>query len=271
MQLDIFEINAFAENDFSGNPAAICPLAQFLSNSIMQSIAAQNNLPETAFIVPDGNDYLIRWFAPNQEVQLCGHATLAAAYVVFHYLNRDLSEVSFKSISGLLTAKREGDYIELNFPARPIENVATPALIREASNLTPQGVLGSDDYIVLMKNEDEIRHLKVNLNKLLELDRRGVVFTAPGDKVDFVSRVFHAKLGIGEDPVCGSAHCQLMTYWSKKLNKTKLHAKQLSSRGGDLICEIKDGRVYLKGKAYVYLEGKIYLNHSNYRPLDAME
>lgn len=259
MELDIFEINAFAEVDFSGNPAAVCPLKNFLPENIMQSIAAQNNLAETAFIVPDENGYQIRWFSPNQEVDLCGHATLAAAYVIFHYLNKNSNAILFKSMSGHLTATLDGDYIELNFPARPIEIVETPSAILDASNFTPQTVLGSDDYIVVMKNENEIRNLKIDMNKLLSLDRRGVIFTAPGDKVDFVSRVFHAKLGIGEDPVCGSAHCQLMTYWSKKLNKTKLNAEQLSPRGGMLICEIKEGRVYLKGKAQIYLQGKIFL------------
>lgn len=260
MQIDILQINAFTGKAFSGNPAAVCPLKKFLPDNIMQSIATQNNLSETAFIVAGRNSYSIRWFSPTQEVKLCGHATLAAAYAVFNYLETELNGIQFESASGILKASRVGNDVELDFPARPIEEITLPSLIIEAINFVPQQVLGSDDYIVVLKDQKQITELKVDLNKLSLLDRRGVIFTAPGIEADFVSRVFHPKLGIGEDPVCGSAHCELMPYWSNVFNKTKLHAFQLSSRGGEIFCEIKNDRVFLKGKCQTYLKGIIFLD-----------
>lgn len=257
MSLELFHVNAFVKNNelFSGNPAAVCPLNEFLPDDIMQKIAAQNNLAETAFIVFNEDNCLIRWFAPKEEVDLCGHATLAAAYVIFNFLAPNMNNISFQSKKYQLQAKRSQDFIELDFPARPYEKIKTPALITEALSFEPMFTLASDDYLVVLNNQDQIQHLKVDSNKLAQLDRRGVVFTARGIEADFVSRVFHPKLGIGEDPVCGSAHCELTPYWSAELNKNSLRAFQLSDRGGEIFCDLKSDRVFLKGKCLMYLKG----------------
>jgi PhzF family phenazine biosynthesis protein len=260
-QLDLYEVNAFSmsQQSFSGSPAAVCLLEKFLPDTVMQSIAAQNNLPETAFIVGKDADYTIRWFAPTQEVNLCGHATLASAHVLFAYFKINAETIHFNSMSGILKATRVDDLIELNFPARPSENIVSPGLILEAINFAPMEVLASDDYIVVLENQTQIKKLEVNLEKLSQLDRRGVIFTAPGEDVDFVSRVFHPKLGIGEDPACGSAHCELMPYWSKRLHKFKLHSYQLASRPAEFFCRIENDRVFLRGRCHTYMLGKIFL------------
>lgn len=260
MNIKIYQVDAFATKLFSGNPAAVCPLNAFLPNDLMQSIAAENNLPETAFIIPQkpGN-YAIRWFSPTHEVSLCGHATLAAAYIIFNILKIHSEEVNFESASGILKARIDEGCIQLVFPSKSSHKIETPLLIKEAINHDPVSVLASDDYIVILKDQRQIETLEVDQNKLIQLDRRGVIFTAPGNTVDFVSRVFHPKLGIGEDPVCGSAHCEMMPYWSKVLGKNKLSAQQLSKRGGHLLCELVDDRVYLSGKGILYMTGEISL------------
>ncbi|MEK6731974.1 MAG: PhzF family phenazine biosynthesis isomerase [Pseudomonadota bacterium] len=257
MKIDIYYINAFTDKAFRGNPAAVCILDGFLSEELMQKIAAQNNLSETAFVVKTDKQYKIRWFAPGGEVKLCGHATLASAHLLFNILDQELEYIEFQSASGLLTCKKENDAIVLDFPARPYEKIKPSAILIESINVEPEVVLGSDDYIVVLKDQAQVINLSVNANGLKQLDRRGVIFTAPGTDVDFVSRVFHPKLGIGEDPVCGSAHCELMPYWCGVFNKTKLHARQLSPRGGELFCELEGDRVLLKGKCKSYLSGKI--------------
>lgn len=260
MKIKIYQVDAFATELFSGNPAAVCPLEKFLPDEVLQSIAAENNLPETAFIVSQKcADYAIRWFSPTQEVSLCGHATLAAAHVVFNILKNSSEEVNFESASGALKARIDEGRIELVFPSRPSHEIETPTLIKEAINHRPISVLASDDYIVILKDQQQIETLAVDQNKLMQLDRRGVVFTAPGNNVDFVSRVFHPKLGIGEDPVCGSAHCEMMPYWSKILGKNKLSAQQLSRRGGKLYCNFVGDKVYLAGEATLYMSGEIMI------------
>jgi len=256
--IPIYHINAFVrENQFSGNPAAVCPLNEFLPDEIMQAIAAQNNLAETAFIVLKESHCLIRWFAPKEEVTLCGHATLAAAHAIFNFISPTSNHIEFRSPLHILKASRENDLITLDFPARPYEKIELPKILKESITVTPKEVLASDDYLVVLKDQSHIENLVVDLNMLSKLDRRGVVFTAKGNQSDFVCRVFHPKLGIREDPVCGSAHCELTPYWSKILNKTQLNATQLSSRGGDLLCELKNNRVILKGKCRTYLDGMI--------------
>jgi len=261
MEIEVYEINAFSAKNFSGNPAAVCPLKEFLPAGEMQSIAAQNNLPETAFIVQkSGNEYDIRWFAPESEVDLCGHATLAAAHALFQHINPELQTVTFNSASGKLNVRKNDGLIELDFPARfPEKQESILPIFHESSNSTPLEVLASDDYIIVLENEKEIQDLIVDMDKLASLDRRGVIFTAKGTTADFVSRVFHPKLGIGEDPVCGSAHCQLTPYWSHKLQKRELKAKQLSPRGGEILCSIKEQRVLLSGEAKTYLKGTLFI------------
>ena len=258
MKINLFEINAFTkENEaLSGSPAAVCYLEEFPADAVMLAIASQNNLPETAFVVPEGEGYRIRWFSPTQEVALCGHATLAAAHVLFHDIKPGLKSVSFNSLSGFLKADDIDSLVELNFPARPSEIISPPQLIIDAINFSPVEILASDDYIVVLENEQQIARLEVDLDKLTKLDRRGVIFTAPGDTVDFVSRVFHPKLGIGEDPACGSAHCELMPYWSKRLGKAVLHSYQLASRPAEFFCKIEDERVFLRGGCDTYFVGE---------------
>ena len=257
MSFNMFHVNAFIKNNtlFSGNPAAVCPLDDFFPDEILQKIASQNNLPETAFIVQNKDYFLIRWFAPKEEVDLCGHATLAAAHVIFNYLSPELRKIFFKSPKFKLEASRNDDLIELNFPSRAHQEVITPDLIKEAINIEPQVTLASDDYLVILDDQLQIENLSPNLDLLSKLDRRGVVFSAKGSKSDYVSRVFHPKLGIGEDPVCGSAHCELTPYWSDKLDKKTLLAHQLSARGGEILCTLKGNRVLLAGKCLTYMQG----------------
>ncbi len=266
MTLDLFVINAFAteESTFSGSPAGVCLLESFLPDETLQAIAAQNNLPETAFIVKDlskgPHDYQIRWFAPNQEVGLVGHATLATAYVLFHEYKIPSETLKFYSRTGiLLEASKKGDLIELNFPAQPFEKTPAPEAILKSIQFTPIEVLGSLDYLVVLENESQIKCLEVDQSELCKLDRRGVVFTAPGTTADIVSRVFHPKLGIGEDPACGSAHCEIIPYWAERLGKSSFHTRQLASRPAEFFCEFKPelGRVFLQGRCQVYLRGKI--------------
>ncbi len=262
MKITQYAVNAFiTDQPFSGNPAAICILENnFLPDETMQNIAFQNNLPETVFIVPVASGiYQIRWFAPANEISLCGYATLAAAYIIFNFLETTIQSVSLNSIGGLLSAKRHGELIELNFSAVAGDKIETPELICRATGLTPIEVIAADDYLVILKNQSELVNLKVDINMLAKLDRRGVVFSAPGDKVDFVSRVFHPKLSIEEDSVCGSAHCQLVPYWHNILQKNQLEALQLSKRGGHLLCEIVHQNIYLKGRNYLYLKGEIFI------------
>ena len=258
--MDIYEVNAFTKGNtkYSGSPAAVCPLKAFLPDNEMQSIASQNNLPETAFIVPNNNNmYEIRWFSPLQEVALCGHATLAAASIIFNYLKPDIDVIDFQSVSGSLVAKKIQDKVEINFPSRPPNIVKPPDLLLKATNFVPLIVLAADDYIAVLKAQEEILHLQVDMNMLATLDRRGVIFTAPGLDADFVSRVFHPKLGIGEDPACGSAHCQLMPYWSNVLGKNCLHSYQLSARPAEFFCRLENNRVFLIGLCQIYLKGKV--------------
>lgn len=261
MELDLFVVNAFSQTPFCGNPAGVCILDAFLSDQKMQAIAQQNNLPETAFLVEQSpGEYQIRWFAPEEEVDFCGHATLASAYVLYQNRSHPLHSIVFQSKVGSLTTTQENGKIVMNLPARKIEPIERPpAHLLEAFNQPVDKVLGSDDYIVVLFEEAQLTQLEVDLALLSQLDRRGVVFTAPGKNVDFVSRVFHPKLGIGEDPVCGSAHCQLVSYWSQRLHKTQLTAVQCSLRGGELYLRLNEDRVLLSGYANVYLKGKIYI------------
>lgn len=261
MIIEAWVVNAFSSHKFAGNPAAVCVLNSFLSDTLMQSIAAQNNVSETAFVVPKGgNKYKIRWFSPSEEVSLCGHATLASAYVVFNYLENSTKSLVFESKNDQLVANRMDPFIELDFPAMKLEPLLLiPEDIRSSIQDNIKEVFASKDYLVVLNTESDVQNMSVIQSHLEKLDRRGVIFTAPGTKTDFVSRVFHPKLGIGEDPVCGSAHCQLVPYWSDKLGKKKLTATQLSKRRGDLICTINGNRVKMMGECTVYLEGKIFV------------
>jgi len=258
-RIPVYQVDAFASRVFTGNPAAVCPLEQWLPDDQMQAIAAENNLAETAFFVPNGGGYHLRWFTPTVEVDLCGHATLASAFVIFDKLDPAAQSVEFFTKSGKLIVTREGDLLSLDFPARqPLECEVYPGLI-PAMGGQPEKVLASADYLVVYATEAELRNVQPDMDALATADRFAVIATAPGRDVDFVSRFFAPKQGIPEDPVTGRAHCTLIPYWSKRLGKAKLRAYQASPRGGELWCEDRGERVTISGKAVPFLEGTIYL------------
>jgi len=257
MKIPIFQIDAFTDQVFSGNPAAVCPLEYWLEDEILQSIAAENNLSETAFFVNRGGFYQLRWFTPQTEVDLCGHATLATAYVIMHIITPGLNEVKFGSPCGELIVHRNNDLISMDFPAHPPEKCEIPENLLNGLSQKPMEVLASNYYLAVYESEQEVRELSPYMHSLKELDRLGVIVTARGTDTDFVSRFFAPAVGIPEDPVTGSAHCTLIPYWSNLLDKKKLIARQISHRGGDLFCEFRNNRVIIAGKATLYLEGTI--------------
>jgi len=259
--MKLYQVDAFTNNVFSGNPAAICPLEQWLEESIMQKIAAENNLSETAFYVKNNNQYEIRWFTPKTEVDLCGHATLAAAFVLFNYENHNDSEIQFYSPrSGNLTVTKQGDYLSLNFPADEFEQIKLTDELTEGFDIKPQlAFKGRTDYMFVFNNEEEIIKIKPDLNIISKWKVRGVIVTAKGNKSDFVSRFFAPQSGIDEDPVTGSAHTTLIPYWAKELNKRELSAIQLSERKGYLKCKSLEQRVEISGQAKLYLKGELFL------------
>lgn len=259
MRIPLYQVDAFTSTLFQGNPAAVCPLEEWLEDQQMQAIAAENNLSETAFLVLRGDHYDLRWFTPVTEVDLCGHATLASAYVVFQFLNTSLTTVDFSTKSGMLTVERDGPLLSMNFPSRPASSCPIPDNLAHALGAQPQEVLLARDYLVMYDSEDTILSLCPDMEQLLKLDCLGIIVTAQGKDVDFVSRFFAPKAGVPEDPVTGSAHCTLIPYWSEKLNKKMLHALQVSRRGGELFCEDLDDRVKISGHAVTYLEGFIWL------------
>jgi PhzF family phenazine biosynthesis protein len=259
VRLPVYIVNAFSQEPFCGNPAAVCPLSEWLDDATMQRIAAQNNLSETAFIVQDGQGYQIRWFTPAAEVSLCGHATLASAAVVRWFLQPECLRVDFQSMSGRLGVEFDQDKILLDFPALPAEEVTAPGNLVRGLGVQPAEVRVAEYYLAVLDSEEQVRSLNVNLGDLATLDRKGVIVTAAGDEVDFVSRFFAPLLSVDEDPVTGSAHCTLVPYWSERLGKTRLRAKQISSRGGELYCEVQGDRVQLGGYANLYLQGEIQI------------
>ena len=258
----IFQIDAFTDKLYSGNPAAVCILENWIDDTIMQKIAMENNLAETAFAVRDGSQYIIRWFTPELEVDLCGHATLATAFVLFENYNLSVSYIEFFSPrSGkLLVEKGENGLLILDFPTDDIRSIESIQNLNEAIGKNPVYTLkGKTDYLLIYDNQEVIEQLKPNFFLLNQLDARGVIVSAPGDDVDFVSRFFAPQCGVNEDPVTGSAHTSLIPYWSKVLGKSTLVAKQLSKRGGDIYCEFLDKRVKIAGRAVPYLKGEIII------------
>jgi PhzF family phenazine biosynthesis protein len=258
VRIPIYQVDAFSSRVFAGNPAAVCPLPAWPEqDALLQSIAAENNLSETAFLVGREGRYRIRWFTPAAEVDLCGHATLASAWVVFQRLEPGKRFVTFDSKSGPLAVDRDGELLALDFPARPPEECAAPAELVRGLGLAPRSVLASRDYLAVYPSEQDVRSLEPDMDKLAKLDRLGVIVTAPGEKADFVSRFFAPKVGVPEDPVTGSAHCTLVPYWARRTGKTRLEALQVSRRGGELRCEARGERVTIAGAAALYLEGTI--------------
>lgn len=259
MRLPLFQIDAFADRPFQGNPAAVVVLEAWPPKAVMQAIAIENNLAETAFIVKETDDWRIRWFTPELEIDLCGHATLASAYVAFQELGQPGATIRFQSMSGLLQVHRQGDLLVLDFPSRPPASCATPAGLLEALGLSPRPVAKARDHFVVVDSEAELAALKPDFSALDKVDCFGAIVTAPGDRVDFVSRFFTPAAGIPEDPVTGSAHCTLIPYWAQRLGKRVLSARQISQRGGDLACELKGDRVAIGGRAVKVLEGHFLL------------
>lgn len=257
MKIPIYQVDAFAKERFKGNPAAICLLEEWLDDEVMQKIAAENNLAETAFVIKENEQYYIRWFTPEREIDLCGHATLATAYIILVHLGFESNKVEFFSQSGLLEVHRKDEKLSMIFPSRAGKISEAPDCLSEALGVEPELILKSRDYMLVYKNEEIIRDIKPDMSLLKKVDSLGIIITAPGENVDFVSRFFAPGCGIAEDPVTGSAHCTLVPYWSNRLGKKELLAKQLSSRGGSLYCRDMDDRVEISGNAVLYLEGSI--------------
>ncbi|MHB1698371.1 MAG: PhzF family phenazine biosynthesis protein [bacterium] len=260
MKIKQYYVDAFTTRVFKGNPAAVCPLDKWLDDETLLSIAAENNLSETAFFIPSGKGFQLRWFTPVTEVDLCGHATLATAHVIFEILGYSGKSVTFETRSGDIVVKRNGSFLAMDFPAIPPKPCIAPdTLIKGLGNI-PAEVLSAIDYFAVFNNEEAIYTITPDYARLAQLDLRGVIVTAPGRDVDFVSRFFAPKLGVPEDPVCGSAHCELTPYWAEKLQKHDLTAKQLSRRGGDIFCEFKSDRITLSGQAVTFMEAEIMIN-----------
>lgn len=258
MRVPIYQVDAFSGELFRGNPAAVCPLEKWLPDSTMQSIAAENNLSETAFYCPNRDGYHLRWFTPGVEVDLCGHATVASAHVIY-LIRRESSapRIRFETRSGELTVERDGDLYALNFPARPAAECPPDRALNEALGAAPRALLGARDYMCVFDTEEEVRAIAPNMERLAAIDRFAVIVTAPGRECDFVSRFFAPAKGVPEDPVTGSAHCTLIPYWSQRLGKSELYARQISRRGGELWCRDLGQRVRIAGKAVKFLEGFI--------------
>ncbi len=260
MTIPFYLIDAFAESLFAGNPAGVCLLNEWPEDSLMQNIAMENNQAETAFCVKTVTGYEIRWFTPTVEVDLCGHATLAAARAIFHHEKLNTSQIDFYSPrSGELTVYKNEELLTLNFPADDFHQVELNDTLWAGLGKKPvEAWKGKTDYMLVFANESEIRDINPNYAKIQEVaDCRGVIVTAPGDKCDFVSRFFAPQVGINEDPVTGSAHTTLTPYWMAKSDKPELTARQISPRGGDLKCSMNSGRVFIGGKAQIYLKGEL--------------
>jgi PhzF family phenazine biosynthesis protein len=258
--LPVYQVDAFTSKLFGGNPAGVVPLEAWLPDEMMQQIAMENNLAETAFIVKESEGYRIRWFTPAVEVDLCGHATLAAAFVFFNERNHSGNSISFDSRSGVLTVTKNGDELVLDFPKDDVTEIPLSEELLSAFAAKPVAAFkGKTDYMLVFRSEGEIATMVPDLPKINPLPVRGVIVTAPGNEVDFVSRFFAPQSGIDEDPVTGSAHTTLTPYWSEKLGKTTLTAAQISPRRGELTCTLQEHRVLIAGQARLYLKGEIFV------------
>lgn len=264
MRVPLYHVNAFTDRVFAGNPAAVCPLDHWPDEGTMQAIATENSLSETAFFVAEGDKFKIRWFTPTTEVDLCGHATLASAYVICSELEPGCKKVIFQSNKSQLAAEMRGDKLTLDFPALPPQTVTPPERLIEAIGGSPIEALAARDYLVVYGSEQEVRELEPDISGLEGLDRFGVIATAPGVEYDCVSRFFAPAQGIPEDPVTGSAHCTIVPYWADRLGKQEIHAYQASARGGELFCNWTGGdRVSIAGSCVLYMRGCIEIPDSD--------
>ena len=262
MSQKIYQIDAFADTLFSGNPAAVCPLDNWLDADIMQKIAAENNLAETAFTVPVENGFEIRWFTPEVEVDLCGHATLASAYTLMDFEGFSGEKINFFSRnSGTLTVTKNGDLFTLNFPSDLLQKVENLSQFKNCFAHQPiEAYQGKTDYLLIFENENQIINIKPNFSEIAKINARGIIISSKSENYDFVSRFFGPNCGVEEDPVTGSAHTSLTPFWTAKLGKTNLKAKQISERGGILECELKNDRILISGSCKAYLIGEIFID-----------
>ncbi len=261
MKIPFYQVDAFSKKPFGGNPAGVCVLDSWLDIEILQNIAEENNLSETAFLVSTSSgNYDLKWFTPTVEIDLCGHATLASGFILFKYYNQNISVLNFNTASGMLSVERSGELLSMDFPSRPPVQTEVADTLIEALGAKPMMTLASRDLLAVFENEDEIIRLSPDFERLKKIrEYFAVIVTAPGDTVDFVSRFFAPNAGVDEDPVTGSAHCTLIPYWAERLNKNTLHASQLSSRKGELFCELIGDRVKISGHAILFAKGEIYL------------
>jgi PhzF family phenazine biosynthesis protein len=257
MKHPIYQVDAFTSRLFRGNPAAVVVLDSWLPDEVLQSIAAENNLAETAYVIAAPDPKPLRWFTPAIEIDLCGHATLATAHVLFRHHFPKLDHVAFQTKSGTLTVARDGDVLSMDFPSRPAQPVTVNDALTGALGSRPLEALLARDLLAVFESEDQVRGLKPDFTRIAQLEGMAVIVSAPGDQVDFVSRFFAPKAGVPEDPVTGSSHCTLIPYWAKRLGKTTLSARQISPRGGELRCELRGDRVLIGGAAVEYLVGEI--------------
>ena len=257
MRIPYYHVDAFTGLAFRGNPAGVCPLQDWLDDDVLQRIAAENNLSETAFFVRKGDSYHLRWFTPLVEVDLCGHATLASAFVLFSELGCSCPTVRFHTRGGWLAATRRANLIELDFPSRPPHPCSAPTELLDALGHRPREVLKSRDFVAVYESQAQVAALSPNMALLAQLDVLGIIVTAPGDDSDFVSRFFAPKVGVPEDPVTGSAHSSLIPLWAERLHKTELFARQISRRGGELHCRQLGERVAIGGSAVIYCRGEL--------------
>ena len=263
-EIPLYQVDAFTTRAFAGNPAAVCPLTAWLPDAVMQAIASENNLSETAFFVREGEGFALRWFTPSHEVELCGHATLASAYVVFNVLEPARAHIAFSTRSGVLTVARAGEQLEMDFPSLPPSPLpAPPAGLAAALGAPPVATLAARSLVAVFDDAQVVRRLRPDLGAIAALDWPSVMVTAPGDgtdgDADFVSRFFAPRMGVPEDPVTGSAHCTLAPYWGQRLGKTILRARQVSARGGELTCTLRGERLGLTGDAVLVMRGTILL------------
>lgn len=256
----IYRVDAFTDKIFSGNPAAVCVLSQWFSEEILNAIAKENNLPVSAFLVRNLNNYEIRWITPDYELDICGHGSMAAAYIIFNYLEPSSQKIGLQSRTEVLTIVRNNDLITLNFPVKNIELCSLP-LLEKGLGFAPQQVYqhNNERCLAVFQSQQEVEELRPDMEILRTLPHRGVIVTAPGTKADFVSRTFYPHKTISEDSVTGASHCILIPYWSKQLNKTKMYARQVSQRGGEIFCEYKDTHVLISGKAVMNMQGTSYI------------
>ena len=260
MSVPYYQVHAFTSRLFSGNPAGVCLLADWPPDNLLQSIATENNLSETAFVVQRDSQFHLRWFTPKLEVDLCGHATLATAHVFFCHLGYRAPSIGFQTCSGALTVSRNGELLTLDFPARLASTCDTPRELREGLGATPTTTAKARDYLAVFDTEQAVRDLQPDMAMLMRLDCLGIIATAPGEDCDFVSRFFAPRAGVSEDPVTGSAHCTLIPYWAQRLRRVELRALQLSPRGGELFCAYRGERVGIGGRAITYSTGFLHIS-----------